>query len=327
MPRESEASGPVDWPQRLVTRQRAHREAGLWRHRRVYQREATVDFAGNDYLGLAGDPRLAEATAAAMRRYGAGARASQLVSGHLAIHRRLEMRLAALVGRPRALLFSSGYLANLGVLQALCDATTPVFQDRLNHASLLDGARLAGAPSRRFHHRDLGDLARLLERTDPTTPRLVVSDGVFSMDGDIADVAGLARLCRRHDAWLMVDDAHGLGVLGEYGGGCVGHAHGVDEVPILVGTLGKALGSAGAFVAGSDLLIEHLLQFARSAIYTTAEPPGGECGHPGGPGHSGDRAGAPHRAARPYRSVSGRRQGPEARPAALDDAHSAAAAG
>ncbi|MGC3874500.1 8-amino-7-oxononanoate synthase [Halomonas sp. GXIMD04776] len=264
----------ASWPRRLAMRQRAQDEAGLWRRRRVHCREATVDFAGNDYLGLAGDPRLAEAAASATRRYGAGARASQLVSGHLDIHRRLEERLAALVGRPRALLFSSGYLANLGVLQALCDAATPVFQDRLNHASLLDGTRLAGAPSRRFHHRDLDDLTRLLGRADPATPRLVVSDGVFSMDGDIADVAGLAALCRRHEAWLMIDDAHGLGVLGEHGDGCVGRAQGVDDVPILVGTLGKALGSAGAFVAGSELLIEHLVQFARSAIYTTAEPPG-----------------------------------------------------
>ncbi|WP_227369368.1 8-amino-7-oxononanoate synthase [Halomonas sp. M20] len=262
------------WNQRLLARQAARRDAGLWRERRVHRRDATLDFAGNDYLGLARDPRLAEAAAIGARHHGAGARASQLVSGHLEIHRHLEARLAALVGRPRALLFTSGYLANLGVLQALCDGTTAIFQDRLNHASLLDGARLAGAPSRRFHHGDLDDLACLLERTDPATPRLVVSDGVFSMDGDIADVAGLVGLCRRHDAWLMVDDAHGLGVLGAHGDGCVGRAHASDEVPVLMGTLGKALGSAGAFVAGSELLIEHLLQFARPCIYTTAEPPG-----------------------------------------------------
>ncbi|WP_253272862.1 8-amino-7-oxononanoate synthase [Halomonas sp. PR-M31] len=262
------------WPQRLAAHQSQRREQGLWRERRVHVRDAVDDFAGNDYLGLAQDPRVSQAAAEGAQRYGAGARASQLVSGHLEVHRRLEARLAALVGRPRALLFSSGYMANLGVLQALCDGTTAVFQDRLNHASLLDGAKLAGARARRFHHGDLDDLACLLRRSTSEAPRLVVSDGVFSMDGDVADVPGLVGLCRRHDAWLMIDDAHGLGVLGAHGDGCVGRAHGSDEVPVLVGTLGKALGTAGAFVAGSELLIEHLLQFARPCIYTTAEPPG-----------------------------------------------------
>ncbi|MDR9440847.1 MAG: 8-amino-7-oxononanoate synthase, partial [Halomonas sp.] len=167
-----------------------------------------------------------------------------------------------------------GYMANLGTLQALCDPDTRVFQDRLNHASLLDGAKLAGAHSRRFHHRDLGDLERLLDRAPDNGRTLVVSDGVFSMDGDVADIAGLAATSARHGAWLMVDDAHGLGVLGEAGDGCVGRAHRIDEVPVLVGTLGKALGSAGAFVAGSETLIEHLTQFARPYVYTTAQPPG-----------------------------------------------------
>ena len=264
-----------DWPSRLAERGAAHRARGLWRHRRTVASQALrLDFAGNDYLGLAGDPRLAEAQAAGARRYGAGARASHLVSGHLEVHEALECRLAALTGRPRALLFSTGYMANLGTLQALCDGATRVFQDRLNHASLLDGAQLAGAPSRRFHHGDLTDLDRLLTRAPAEAPKLVVSDGVFSMDGDVADVAGLAALARRHGAWLMIDDAHGVGVLGEQGDGCVGRAHGVEAVPVLVGTLGKALGSGGAFVAGSDELIEHLIQFARPYIYTTAQPPG-----------------------------------------------------
>ncbi len=208
------------------------------------------------------------------RRHGAGARASHLVNGHLAVHEALEGRLADLTGRPRALLFSTGYMANLGVLQALCDEETRVFQDRLNHASLIDGARLAGARSRRFHHADLADLDRLLERSATGALRLVVSDGVFSMDGDIADIPGLATTARRHGAWLMIDDAHGLGVLGERGDGSVGHTHGMDEVPVLVGTLSKALGTAGAFVAGSEALVEHLVQFARPYIYTTAQPPG-----------------------------------------------------
>ncbi|UYG06303.1 8-amino-7-oxononanoate synthase [Halomonas sp. M4R1S46] len=263
------------WQRRLAEHAETRRAAGLWRQRPTLAAdEPLIDFAGNDYLGLARDPRLAEAQAEGARRFGAGARASHLVCGHLAVHEALEQRLAELTGRPRALLFSTGYMANLGTLQALCDRHCRVFQDRLNHASLLDGARLAGAPSRRFHHRDLDDLAGLLARAPAESPRLVVSDGVFSMDGDSADIAGLAATCRRHRAWLMVDDAHGLGVLGEHGDGCVGRAHGVDEVPVLVGTLGKALGTAGAFVAGSEALVEHLIQFARPYVYTTAQPPG-----------------------------------------------------
>ncbi|MBD3896134.1 8-amino-7-oxononanoate synthase [Halomonas sp. ML-15] len=265
----------ADWPSRLAERAQARRAGGLWRQRRTWRPARGVrDFAGNDYLGLASDPRLAEAMAAGARRFGAGARASHLVNGHLDVHEALECRLAALTGRPRALLFSTGYMANLGALQALCDPETRVFQDRLNHASLLDGAALSGAPSRRFHHRDLCDLDRLLGRAPAAAPRLVVSDGVFSMDGDVADIAGLAAISRHHGAWLMIDDAHGLGVLGDHGDGCVGRAHGLDDVPILVGTLGKALGTGGAFVAGSAELIEHLIQFARPYVYTTAQPPG-----------------------------------------------------
>ncbi|WP_372614612.1 8-amino-7-oxononanoate synthase [Halomonas sp.] len=261
------------WTRHLAERADAYRHRGLWRQRRTLD-PALIDFAGNDYLGLARDPRLAEAQAEGARRFGAGARASHLVSGHLPAHQALEARLAELTGRPRALLFSTGYMANLGSLQALCDDRTAVFQDRLNHASLLDGAVLAKARSRRFHHRDLGDLERLLRRSSRETRKLVVSDGVFSMDGDLADVAGLATTSARHGAWLMIDDAHGLGVLGARGDGSVGRVHGMDQVPILVGTLGKALGSAGAFVAGSQALIEHLIQFARPYIYTTAQPPG-----------------------------------------------------
>ena len=265
----------ADWPSRLAARAQARHADGLWRQRQLWQTAGEVrDFAGNDYLGLAGDPRLAEAMAEGARRHGAGARASHLVSGHLEVHDALECRLAELTGRPRALLFSTGYMANLGTLQALCDVDSRVFQDRLNHASLLDGAALAGAPSRRFHHRDLADLDRLLDRAPVEAPRLVVSDGVFSMDGDVADIPGLAAVAHRQRAWLMIDDAHGLGVLGAHGDGCVGRAHGCETVPVLVGTLGKALGTGGAFVAGSEALIEHLIQFARPYIYTTALPPG-----------------------------------------------------
>jgi 8-amino-7-oxononanoate synthase len=263
-----------DWRAWLAEQAIERRARGLWRTRRRHSPDGGLDFAGNDYLGLARDPRLAEAQALGARRFGAGARASHLVSGHLEVHEALEERLAALTGRPAALLFSAGYMANLGTLQALCDGRTQVFQDRLNHASLLDGAALAGARSRRFHHRDLEDLERLIARAPGDGRTLVVSDGVFSMDGDVADIAGLAATSARHGAWLMIDDAHGVGVLGRHGDGCVGHAHGIAEVPVLVGTLGKALGTGGAFVAGSRALIEHLTQFARPYVYTTAQPPG-----------------------------------------------------
>ncbi|HBP40323.1 MAG: 8-amino-7-oxononanoate synthase [Vreelandella alkaliphila] len=258
------------WQQRLASARQQRVDEQRWRHRRV-NTLGTLDFAGNDYLGLAHDPRVQAAQAEGARRFGAGAGASHLVSGHLEVHDALEDALAEWTGRQRALLFSTGYMANLGVLQALADPHTALFQDRLNHASLLDGATLSGARSRRFHHRNSTDLERLLARSS-ATHKLVVSDGVFSMDGDVADIATLAHVSQQHNAWLMVDDAHGLGILGDNGSGCVA---GFDSqaVPILVGTLGKALGTAGAFVAGDAALIEHLTQFSRSYIYTTAQPP------------------------------------------------------
>ncbi|WP_433924627.1 8-amino-7-oxononanoate synthase [Vreelandella sp. 21] len=258
------------WLQRLASARQQRVDHQRWRHRQV-NTLGTLDFAGNDYLGLAHNPRVQAAQAEGARRFGAGSGAPHLVSGHLEVHDALEDALAEWTGRQRALLFSTGYMANLGVLQALADSNTAIFQDRLNHASLLDGAVLSGARSRRFHHRDSADLERLLARSS-APHKLVVSDGVFSMDGDVADIATLAHVSQQHNAWLMVDDAHGLGVLGANGSGCV---EGFDSqaVPILVGTLGKALGTAGAFVAGDAALIEHLTQFARSYIYTTAQPP------------------------------------------------------
>jgi len=267
---KAHAPSTTPWPERLATARREREGAHRWRRRRVND-GAALDFAGNDYLGLALDPRVSEAAAVGARRFGAGAGASHLVSGHLAVHEALENALAEWLGRERALLFSTGYMANLGVLQALADGETAVFQDRLNHASLIDGAALSGARSRRFHHRDRDDLERLLARSR-AAHRLIVSDGVFSMDGDVADAAALASAARRHQAWLMIDDAHGIGVLGEHGGGCTDGMNSA-EVPVLVGTLGKALGTGGAFVAGDTSLIEHLMQFSRSYVYTTAQPP------------------------------------------------------
>lgn len=258
------------------------RDDGLYRTRRVTDGaqapELTVDgrrmlgFCSNDYLGLAADPRLAEALTRGAARYGVGAGAAHLISGHSRAHHALEEELAEFTGRPRALLFSTGYMANLGVISALLGRADQVFEDRLNHASLIDGGLLSRAAFRRFAHADAAALAQQLAAG--AGRKLVVTDGVFSMDGDVAPLAALATACREHDAWLMVDDAHGLGVLGPQGRGSVAAAAlDQDAVPILMGTLGKALGTAGAFVAGSEELIETLIQFARPYIYTTAMPP------------------------------------------------------
>ncbi len=232
-----------------------------------------LSFCSNDYLGLANDPRLIAALQRGAEQWGVGSGASHLISGHAGPHHELEDALAALTGRPRAVLFSSGYMANLGVIQALVGTGDQVLQDELNHASLLDGGLLSRARFQRYRHGDSADLARRLARVEKGLP-LVVSDGVFSMDGDLAPLPELARIARDHDAPLMVDDAHGFGVLGREGAGTVAH-YGLDAeaVSIVVGTLGKAFGTFGAFVAGSEALIEALIQFARTYIFTTALPP------------------------------------------------------
>ena len=231
-----------------------------------------LNFCNNDYLGLRTHPALIEAAAACMRRDGFGAGAAHLLTGHCGEHHALEAELAAFTGRERALLFSSGYMANLGVISALSARHDGVLADRLNHASLLDGARLSGARLRRYAHLDALSARAILERHPDTG--LIVTDGVFSMDGDIAPLRELAALAQQYGAWLMVDDAHGLGVLGASGRCSLEHcALDASAVPILVGTLGKALGSFGAFVAGDATLIDTLIQRARSYIYTTALPP------------------------------------------------------
>ena len=261
----------------------ARAAAGLYRGRRLLDGpQATtvrVDgrellaFCSNDYLGLANEPRVIEALAAGAARYGAGSGASHLVSGHSRAHHELEEALAQFTGRPRALLFSSGYAANLGVISALLGRGDAVFQDRLNHASLLDGGLLSGARLQRFLHNDAASLEARLARS-PARRKLVAVDGVFSMDGDEAPLAALAAASARHGALLYVDDAHGFGVLGERGAGTLEkQGMGSAEVPLLMATLGKALGVAGAFVAGSEELIETLIQFARTYVYTTAMPP------------------------------------------------------
>ena len=234
--------------------------------------ETLLSFCSNDYLGLANHPRVVAAFQEGVARYGAGAGASHLVSGHSRAHHALEEELADFVGARRALLFSTGYMANLGVVGALTGRHSAVFEDRLNHASLIDAARLAHAKVTRFPHADVDRLASLLEHS--AAPHLITTDTVFSMDGDIAPLAELNALAARHEARLLADDAHGLGVLGINGRGTFEHL-GMALAPpaILMGTLGKALGVFGAFVAGEEALIETLIQRARTYIYTTALPP------------------------------------------------------
>ncbi|TBU81116.1 8-amino-7-oxononanoate synthase [Pseudomonas daroniae] len=233
-------------------------------------------FCSNDYLGLANHPQVVEAWRAGAQRWGVGGGASHLVIGHSTPHHELEEALADFTGRPRALLFSTGYMANLGAVTALVGKGDTVLEDRLNHASLLDAGLLSGARFSRYLHNDSGSLATRLDKAEGNT--LVVCDGVFSMDGDMADLPALCAEAQRKEAWLMVDDAHGFGTLGATGGGVVEHfGLGVDDVQVLVGTLGKAFGTAGAFVAGSDDLIDTLVQFARPYIYTTSQPPALAC--------------------------------------------------
>jgi 8-amino-7-oxononanoate synthase len=231
-----------------------------------------LNFCSNDYLGLARHPALAQAMAAAAAAMGSGSGAAHLVSGHAGEHQALEAELAAFVGRERALLFSTGYMANAGAIGSFATRGEIVLQDRLNHASLIDGARVSGARLLRYAHADAAAAAERLAAHSNIS--LLATDGIFSMDGDAAPLAELARHCRAHDVWLLVDDAHGLGVVGPGGAGSVAAA-GLDAaaVPLLVGTLGKALGSFGAFVAADHDCIELLIQRARSYIYTTALPP------------------------------------------------------
>ena len=232
-----------------------------------------LNFASNDYLGLAQHPALTESLVRAAGQWGVGAGAAHLLGGHRDEHAELERKLAHWTGRESALLFSTGYMANLGAIQALLGAGDVCVQDKLNHASLLDAAHLSGVELVRYVHADGASAKRQLA-TRAGAPALLATDGVFSMDGDVAPLAELATLCKTQHATLMVDDAHGLGVLGDEGAGSVNEAHLTSsQVPVLMGTLGKALGVAGAFVAGSAALIDGLVQFARPHIYSTALPP------------------------------------------------------
>lgn len=238
----------------------------------VIEGRAFTAFCSNDYLGLAGDSRLAEALAEGVQRWGAGAGASHLVSGHYAVQHALEERLAAFVKRERALVFSSGFMANMGIIPALVGRNDAIFADRLNHASLIDGMLLSRANVHRAPHLDMGALERQLAASTAKT-KLIVSDSVFSMDGDVAPLRELMALAERFDAWLLIDDAHGFGVLGPQGRGAPAEA-GIDGWRLIqMGTLSKAAGVSGAFVAGDATVIEWLMQKARTYIFTTASPP------------------------------------------------------
>ena len=254
---------------------------GLYRSRRIITSaqdvlihcdgQQVVNFCSNDYLGLANHPKVIKAFKTATDKYGVGSGSAHLICGHSHEHHALEEELAEFTGRERALLFSTGYMANTGIIAGLVGREDAVFEDRLNHASLLDGGLLSGARFSRYHHADADNLQQRLQKNSARR-QLVVTDGVFSMDGNIAPLKQLATVSQQQGAWLMVDDAHGFGVMGQQGQG-VTEGLSVDEVPVLMGTFGKAFGTFGAFVAGSELLIETLIQKARPYVYTTALPP------------------------------------------------------
>ena len=281
---------PSDLNARLAAELQEIAASGLTRRRRVLEspcgRIVTVNakkvlnFASNDYLGLAGSPEIARAMADGALRWGAGSGASHLVSGHLEPHEQLEQEIAAFLGFSRALTFSAGYLANLAIIPTLAGRGATIFADKLNHASLIDAVQLAkanGADSQRYPHNDMATLERQLAASTAAT-KLIVSDAVFSMDGNLAPLPQLFALAERFDAWLVIDDAHGFGVLGAQGRGSLAHFN-LPAAPriLLMGTLGKAAGVGGAFVVGSEIAIEYLLQRARSYIFTTAAPPAVAC--------------------------------------------------
>ncbi|MCF7969846.1 MAG: 8-amino-7-oxononanoate synthase [Methylococcaceae bacterium] len=260
------------------------KQADLYRSRRVIDSaqgiylqvdgQQVLNFCSNDYLGLANHPAVIQSFKAAADRYGVGSGSAHLVCGHGLEHHALEEELADFTGRERALLFSTGYMANLGAIAGLMNKGDVVYEDKLNHASLLDGGLLSGAKFKRYLHNDLHNLQLKMQGQGTEQNTMIVTDGVFSMDGDVAYLSELSTLAEQQGALLLVDDAHGFGVLGQSGGGIVEQCQLTQEqVPLLVGTFGKAFGTSGAFVAGSEALIETLIQKSRTYIYTTALPP------------------------------------------------------
>tara|TARA_R100001591_G_scaffold63267_1_gene72754 strand:+ start:129160 stop:130332 length:1173 start_codon:yes stop_codon:yes gene_type:complete len=273
----------LPWQSQLQQALKERQAAGLYRRSRLRDGEQGVEvvldgrkllsFSSNDYLGLAAHPALKTAFVEALDREGVGSGAAHLLTGHSRYHHQLEQALAEFTGQQRVLLFSTGYMANIGVIDGLLGKTDVVVQDKLNHASLLDGGRLCDAQQLRYPHVDMGLLHQRLHTAANARNKLIVSDGVFSMDGDIAPLPEIMDLAEQHKAGVIIDDAHGLGVLGQNGGGVIEQFGLTQHKPILVGTFGKAFGTAGAFVAADEVVIETLVQQARSFIYTTAQPP------------------------------------------------------
>lgn len=273
----------LPWQDELSTALAQRKAAGRYRSSRlrdgeqgvnvVIDDQAFISFCCNDYLGLASHPELKSAFVAAIEKEGVGSGAAHLLTGHSRYHHELELALAAFTGQQRVLLFSSGYMANLGVIDGLMDRGDVVIQDKLNHASLLDGGRLTAAEQLRYPHLDMAALSRRLQKSSHSQHKLIVSDGVFSMDGDLAPLPELLQLAKQNHAGVLIDDAHAFGVLGEQGRGSVEHWQvNKADAPIIMGTFGKAFGTAGAFVAANEVVIETLIQQARSFVYTTAQP-------------------------------------------------------
>jgi 8-amino-7-oxononanoate synthase len=274
----------LPWSTQLAENLAGLKIAGRYRQPRVRLGEQGVEvvvdghklvsFCSNDYLGLANHSTLKNAFINAVEREGVGAGAAHLLTGHSRYHQQLEQALADFTGQQRVILFSSGYQANMGVIDGLMARGDLILQDKLNHASLLDGGRLSAAKQLRYRHADMAGLTRRLKQSDAQNNSLIVSDGVFSMDGDLSPLPELVSLAKNYNAALFIDDAHGFGVLGDKGRGSVEHWQiAQHEMPIEMGTFGKAFGTAGAFVAGDALVIETLIQQSRTYVYTTAQPP------------------------------------------------------
>lgn len=274
----------LPWHNELTAALAERKAAGRYRQNRlrvgeqgvhIHLADKTVlSFCSNDYLGLAAHPDIKQAFKDAVDKEGVGSGAAHLLTGHSYYHQALEEKLADFTGQQRVLLFSTGYMANLGVIDGLLSRGDAVIQDKWNHASLLDGGRLTDAEQLRYPHADMSLLHKRLHNAATAKHRLIVSDGVFSMDGDIAPLPEIMALSEQHRAAVLIDDAHGFGVIGEGGRGTVSHYQiAADKAPIVVGTLGKAIGTGGAFVAADELVIETLVQQARSYVYTTAQPP------------------------------------------------------
>jgi 8-amino-7-oxononanoate synthase len=272
----------LPWNDELNTALTERKAAGRYRFSRtrtgsqgvnvVVDGKTLLSFCSNDYLGLAANQAIKDAFIKAAETEGVGSGAAHLLTGHSQHHQELELAVADFLGQQKAVLFSTGYMANLAVIDGLLASGDTVIQDKLNHASLLDGGRISAAEQLRYPHRDMASLSRRLESAAASRHKLIVSDGVFSMDGDLAPLPNLIELGNKHQAGVFIDDAHGLGVLGNQGQGIVDHFQINKDKPIVMGTFGKAFGTAGAFVAADEAVIETLIQQARSYVYTTAQP-------------------------------------------------------